>query len=89
MTARDTGEAALAALALTEEYQHLPPQPAMRALFLDNSGDATAAARDLGVGKKSLMAALASLGLDVWLAERWPNRAKGGQGARLGRKVQP
>lgn len=83
MTARDTGGGAKAAL--VDRYPNVPPRQALRTVFCEWEGNATAAAHFLSVGKKSLMAAVTSLGLDAWLAERWPNRARGGQGARLGR----
>jgi hypothetical protein len=86
VTARDTGAAALASLALA--CKRTAPMTAMRQHLELHHGDATAAARDLGVGKKSLMAAVSALELDGWLAETWPHRTKGGQGARLGRKVR-
>ncbi len=83
MTARDTGALALAALA--RRWPDHAPAHALETLFNAHVGNATWAAEYLGVGKKSLMAAVAALGLSAWLAERWPNRARGGHGARLGR----
>lgn len=80
---RDTGAAALAALALC--WPDMSPREAMRGLLSLFEGNTTTSAKKLGVGRKSLASAITALDLDWWLAERWPNRANGGQGARLGR----
>jgi hypothetical protein len=73
---RPTGSAAFAAVA--KRWPDVPPRAAFQALLTAHRGNVSRAARDIGVDRRVLLAAVDTLDLRDWLAEQWPDREAGG-----------
>lgn len=80
MTRRpETGARALLALASKDGPARDGARAGLQALLLEHNGNATRAARALGLSASpALLALLEPLGLVEWLEETWPGRRAGG-----------